>query len=73
VFQQQFTADQRLVAESLAAKEALRAELDVHEATKIMVLLNHPSVYYLAVSDLGWTDEQFERWLADAFVRQLLR
>jgi hypothetical protein len=35
-------------------------------------MLNHPSVYYLAVADCGWSGERFEEWLADAFIRQLL-
>jgi AcrR family transcriptional regulator len=73
VFQGQFMQDQRRVAESLAAKGALRAEMDVDSAAEIIGLLNHPSVYYLAVVDSGWPDERFEHWLADAFIRQLLR
>lgn len=73
VFQRQFMQDQRRVAESLAAKGALRDDVDVNAAAEIIRLLNHPSVYYLAVLDCGWPDERFERWLTDAFIRQLLR
>lgn len=73
LMQQQFRADHRRLAESLAAKEALRAELDVDSATQVMVLLNHPSAYYLAVTDLGWSEEQFKSWLAEALIRQLLQ
>ncbi|HEX6509781.1 MAG TPA: helix-turn-helix domain-containing protein [Chloroflexota bacterium] len=72
VFQQQFMVDQRLVAESLAARGALREGLDVDAATNIIGLLNHPSVYFLAVFDHGWSEEQFEQWLVDALIRQLL-
>ena len=34
---------------------------------------NHPSVYYFAVVERGWPEGRFERWLADAFIHQLLR
>jgi hypothetical protein len=72
VFQAQFMADQRLVAESLAAKGALRDGLDVDGAADAIWLLNHPSVFYLAVGECGWPEERFERWLTDALIRQLL-
>jgi hypothetical protein len=71
--QEQLRADHRLVAERLAAKGALRDELDAAQAAKILWLLNHPSVYYLAVVEGGWPEEQFEQWLAEAFIHQLLR
>lgn len=73
VIQEQLMADLRLVVERLAAKGALRKELDVVQASKILWLLNHPSVYYLAIVEGEWTEEQFEQWLADAFVHELLR
>lgn len=72
VFQSQYMADQRLVAERLAALGALRDDLNTAEAAEIIGMLNHPSVYYLAVYDRGWSEEQFEHWLVDAFIRQLL-
>jgi hypothetical protein len=65
-------ADQLVVAESLAAKRVLRKELDAADAAEVMGMLNHPSVYYLAVFECGWPEERFEHWLADAFIRQLL-
>ena len=73
VFQDQYMGDQRAVAERLAASGALRKELDVADAADIIGMLNHPSVYYLAIFDHGWSDERFEHWLGDALVRQLLR
>jgi hypothetical protein len=73
VFQEQYMEDQRLVAESLAAKGVLRKDLDVGEAAETIWALNHPSFYYLLVHEHGWSVEQHERWLADAFIRQLLR
>jgi AcrR family transcriptional regulator len=73
VFQEQYLADQRIVAESLAAKGALRAPLTAADAAEIIAMPNHPSVYYFAVVERGWPEERFERWLADAFTDQLLR
>jgi AcrR family transcriptional regulator len=71
--QDQVLGDHRVVVERLAAKGALREELDVEGATKILWLLNHPSVYYLATVEGGWPEEEFERWLAGAFIHQVLR
>jgi AcrR family transcriptional regulator len=72
VSQDQFIADQRRVAESLAARGALRPEVDVDAAAETIRALNHPSFYYLMVHEQGWSAEDFERWLADALVRTLL-
>lgn len=72
VMQNEFLENQALVAASLAAKGALRADLDVHQAAEMLWTLNHPSMYHLLVYERGWTEERYEEWLADAFVRQLL-
>jgi AcrR family transcriptional regulator len=71
--QDQLMADQRPVAESLAAKGALREGLDAADAADTLWLLNHPSVYYLAVFERDWPEQRFTRWLADTFIHQLLR
>lgn len=73
LIQDQFLENQRMVAESLAAKGALRADLDIADAVEIIWTLNHPSVYYLVVFERGWSEDHYERWLADAFICQLLR
>jgi AcrR family transcriptional regulator len=73
VFQEQYLADQWIVAESLAAKGALREPLTAADAAEIIAMPNHPSVYYFAVVERGWPEDRFERWLADAFTDQLLR
>jgi AcrR family transcriptional regulator len=70
--QEQFMADQGRVADRLAEREALREGLGVADAAERLGLLNHPSVYYLAVVEGGWSDERFEQWLAEAFIQQLL-
>ena len=48
--QDQLMEDQRPVAKSLAAKGALREGLDAASAADTLWLLDHPSVYYLAVA-----------------------
>lgn len=65
-------ADHRAVAERVAAKGALREELDVAQAARILRRLNQPSVYYLAIVEGEWPEELFEQWLAEAFIYQLL-
>jgi AcrR family transcriptional regulator len=71
--QDQLMEDQRPVAESLAAKGALREGLDAASAADTLWLLNHPSVYYLAVLECDWPEQRFTHWLADTFIHQLLR
>jgi AcrR family transcriptional regulator len=73
LFQDQYVENQTMMAASLAAKGALREGLDVTGAAEMLWTLNHPSVYYLLVYERGWSEERYERWLADAFVHQLLR
>lgn len=72
LMQNQFLQNQTMVAESLAAKRALREGLDVAEAAEVIWVLNHPSVYFLLVYERGWSEERYEHWLADAFIHQLL-
>jgi hypothetical protein len=43
--QDEFHANQRVIVESLDAKHALRAGLDVERATDVMWTINHPSVW----------------------------
>jgi AcrR family transcriptional regulator len=64
---------QHSVIEQLAEKDALADGLDVATATDILWTLNHPTVWHLLVRERGWSAEQYERWLGDAFCSQLLR
>src|SRR3954465_4318512 len=70
--QTEFHANQRVIVESLAAKGALRAGLDVARAADLLWTLNHPNVWQLLVGERGWTPEQWERWLAETAAGQLL-
>jgi AcrR family transcriptional regulator len=63
---------QRSIVEQLHATGSLASALDVTRATDILWTLNHPAVWQLLVVGRRWTDEQYERWLGDAFCLQLL-
>jgi len=70
--QAEFYDNQRSVIEVLAARKALKPELDVARATDILWTLNHPDLYWLLVNERGWTTDQHEEWLADVLCKQLL-
>ncbi|WP_240926085.1 hypothetical protein [Streptomyces sp. JB150] len=59
-------------AEALVAKTALRDGHDAASATDIAVTVLGPETYGLLVTGRGWTPDRWERWAADALVRQLL-
>jgi AcrR family transcriptional regulator len=71
--QTDFHANQRVVVESLAGRDALRPDLDVARAADILWALNHPDVWHLFVGERGWTPAEYERWFGDTAVAQLLR
>ena len=71
--QRDFYDNQRVIVESLAAKQALRGDLDVERATDILWTLNHPDLWQLLALQRGWTPAEFERWFADTACAQLLR
>jgi AcrR family transcriptional regulator len=61
------------VARTLADEDSLRPGLDADRAADLLWALNHPDVWRLLVRVRGWTAEEYERWLAGAFRRELLR
>jgi AcrR family transcriptional regulator len=69
----EFHANQRVIAQSLEKKRALRPDLDVERAADILWTLNHPNVWQLLVGARGWTPEQYEQWFGDLACAQLLR
>jgi AcrR family transcriptional regulator len=73
LIQTDFYQNQRVIVESLQARQALRPGLDVGRASDILWTLNHPDVWLLLVGERGWTPEQWERWFADTACTQLLR
>lgn len=41
-------------------------------ATDLLWTLNHPDTWYLPVRGCGWTADQYEQWVGDTLVAQLL-
>src|SRR5215218_1993436 len=70
--QSDFHANQRVVAESLAEKDALRPGVDADSAADILWTLNISNLWHLLVVERGWTPERFEHWLGDLACSQLL-
>jgi AcrR family transcriptional regulator len=70
--QTEFHANQRVIVERLAERNALRRGLGVDRATDILWTLNHPDVWQLLVAERGWTPEQYEQWFGDTASAQLL-
>ena len=65
-------ANMRLFADDLASTGRLRPELSVSAAADIIWSMNSPEFYLLLVEQRGWSIEEFERWLGDAWIRLLL-
>ena len=63
-------ANMRLFAADLAAVAPLRVDPDA--AADIIWATNAPELYRLLVSQRGWSPEQYEHFLADAWRRLLL-
>jgi AcrR family transcriptional regulator len=68
--QRDFYENQRTVVQALAARTALRHDVD--RATDILWTLNHPDVWNLLVAERGWTPDDYERWFGDAACAELL-
>ena len=62
----------RLLAKDIAATGKLRKELSETAAADIIWSMNSPEFYLLLVGQRGWSPEEFELWLAKAWVRLLL-
>jgi AcrR family transcriptional regulator len=71
--QREFHANQRIIVESLAEKNALRPGLSVDRAADILWTLNHPNLWQLLVGERGWTPEEHEQWWSDIACAQLLK
>jgi AcrR family transcriptional regulator len=68
---QRATVMERFIA-ALAAKTSLRDGLDQATAVDIGLALQSPEMYDFLVSRRGWSPRQFEHWLADTLISQLL-
>ena len=62
----------RRLASDLVATGRVRSHLSVAKVADIVWSMNAPEFYLLMVGERGWSPEQFEDWLADAWARLLL-
>jgi AcrR family transcriptional regulator len=66
-------ANMGLLAGELASTGGLRPGLPVEEAADVLWSMNSPELYLLLVDQRGWPPDRYQRWLADAWQRLLLR
>lgn len=64
--------DDGLVAESLAQKGALGRGVTVERAADLLWALGSADLYRLLVVERGWPPEEYEQWLAAAWIDALL-
>jgi AcrR family transcriptional regulator len=69
--QRRYHAQQRL-ARTLAARGALRPGLSPERATDILWALANPRTYRALTIQRGWTDEEYQHWLADLLASAVL-
>jgi AcrR family transcriptional regulator len=72
LIQSDFHANQAAIVATLDKAKALVPGLDAARATDILWTLNHPDVWLLLVGERSWSPEQFETWLGDTAIAQLL-
>jgi hypothetical protein len=46
--------------------------VSVGRATELLWTLNHPDTWYLLVRGCGWSADQYEQWVGNTLVAQLL-
>jgi AcrR family transcriptional regulator len=46
--------------------------ISAERATDLLWTLNHPDTWYLLVRGCGWSADQYEQWVADTLIAQLL-
>ncbi len=61
----------RLLAGELAATGRLRSTLSIKMAADILSTMNSPELYLMLVEQRGWSQQQWSRWVGDAWVRLL--
>ena len=65
-------SNMRLFVDHLAESGRLRPTLSIEAARDVVWAMNSPEFYGLLVVSRGWTPDQFEMWLAEAWQRLLL-
>jgi AcrR family transcriptional regulator len=71
--QTEFRENQRGIVAGIADQSALKDGLDVERAADILWTVNHGDLWQHLVVRRGWSPEEFEHWLSDAFKTLLLR
>ncbi len=61
-----------LFATDLKATGRVRSHLSVAKVADIIWSMNSPEFYLLLVEARGWSPQEFEEWLVDAWIRLLL-
>lgn len=69
---EQRLAVQRRLAAELARKTPLHDGLPVERAAEIALALTAPETYRLLVGDRGWSSSEWQRWVTDTLIAQLL-
>ena len=64
--------DDRKMAESLVQRGALQADMRVEYATDLLWALGSADLYRILVINRSWSPEQYEQWLAAAWIHDLL-
>ena len=64
--------DNRMLAEALAAKEALALGITVERATDLLWTLDSVETYWMLVVERGWSPDEYEEWLASVLIHLLL-
>lgn len=70
---QRRAANMRRLVKDLAATGCLREDLSIDVAADIIWSMNAPEFYLLLVEQRGWSQQAFQSWLEDAWIRLLLR
>ena len=64
--------DMRTVAESLAAKNALKPDMNLERVIDLLWVLGSAPIYRMFVVDRGWSSDQYENWLKETLIESLL-
>jgi AcrR family transcriptional regulator len=70
---QRRAANMRRLIRDIRKTGGLREDLSVNQAADVVWVMNSSEMYILLTQERGWSPARFERWLADAWCRLLLR
>jgi AcrR family transcriptional regulator len=70
---QRRAANMRRLIGDIRDTGGLREDLSINQAADVVWVMNSSEVYVLLTQERGWSPARFERWLADAWCRLLLR